>query len=297
MFTKLLTRAAAVVMLASGISLVPVVALAVTLVLPSSAAMAAAHYNQVAQSPPAQVMSVHSTPAKLSAGGGTVVVSSTVRNATSCQLLLLSHQPFRVVYASNVRPCTSAFTAHVVIGRNTSPLPRTVAFALIARGGKSAFTGRFYVALAGRLQTPPTTTPPTTTPPTTTPPTTTPPTTSPSSQALLQAWVDNTLTPDLNEMNADSEEWSNCVEANGGDAYGCESYAAQLEADATVAESDSEAPNPTVQSAWGAYLSDEVTSWTDDADDDFSGAATAANQAVTDLNQLTAAIAAQGITA
>jgi hypothetical protein len=274
-------------MLATGISLVPVVALAVTLVLPSSAAMAAAHYNQVAQSPPAQVMSVHSTPAKLSAGGGTVVVSSTVRNATSCQLLLLSHQPFRVVYASNVRPCTSAFTAHVVIGRNTSPLPRTVAFALIARGGKSAFTGRFYVALAGRLQTPPTTTPPTTTPPTT----------SPSSQALLQAWVDNTLTPDLNEMNADSEEWSNCTEANGGDAYGCESYAAQLEADATVAESDPEAPNASVQSAWGAYLSDEVTCWTDDADDDFSGAVTAGNQAATNLNQLTAAIAAQGITA
>ena len=62
---------------------------------------------------------------------------------------LLSQQSFPVVYASNARSCSGSFTARVTIGRNPSPINRTVAFALIARGSASLFTAGFYVTLAG----------------------------------------------------------------------------------------------------------------------------------------------------
>ncbi len=95
------------------------------------------------------VLSVHATPGALPAAGGPVQVTGTVRNAASCQLVLLSHQSFPVVYSHN--PTTACrhgtFSAHVVIGANPTPVTRIVAFALVARNGPFSFTGPFYVSL------------------------------------------------------------------------------------------------------------------------------------------------------
>ncbi len=94
------------------------------------------------------VPSVSVSPSALPSRGGQVMVTARVKHASSCQLELLSKQSFPVVYASNVRPCASNFTAHIIVGGNPSPVYRTVAFALVVRGGSSAFTGHFYVGLA-----------------------------------------------------------------------------------------------------------------------------------------------------
>ncbi len=94
------------------------------------------------------VLSVSASPSALPSQGGQVTVAATVKHASSCQLELLSKQSFPVIYASNVRPRTSSFTAQVIVGGNPSAVYRTVAFALVARNGSSAFTGYFYVDLA-----------------------------------------------------------------------------------------------------------------------------------------------------
>ena len=107
---------------------------------------------------PARVLKVFAIPATLPAGGGALEVKGSVQHATSCQLQLLSHQSFPVVYSHNpTNSCQGGnYSAHMVIGANPSRMSRTVAFALVARNQSSAFTGRFYVNLAAR--TPPTTT-------------------------------------------------------------------------------------------------------------------------------------------
>jgi hypothetical protein len=92
-----------------------------------------------------------------------VAVTARVSHATSCQLELLSKQSFAVVYASNDRPCSSRFTAHVIVGPNPTGVHRTVAFGLVARNKASAFTGRFYVGVAPSPHPVPTTTVATTT--------------------------------------------------------------------------------------------------------------------------------------
>ena len=117
--------------------------------------------------PGAAVLSAYATPNPLPSVGGHVTVTGRVEHATSCQLKLLSHQSFPVVYSDNPTSCTSgAYSADLVIGANPSPVRRTVAFALVASNETSSSTGRFYVAL---LPSPPTSTTTTTTsPPTTT---------------------------------------------------------------------------------------------------------------------------------
>ena len=65
------------------------------------------------------IESVSAVPSTLPAPGGIVTVTAALRHASSCQLELLSHQSFPVVYASNVRPCASTFMAHVIVGSNT----------------------------------------------------------------------------------------------------------------------------------------------------------------------------------
>jgi hypothetical protein len=94
------------------------------------------------------VLSVRATPSTLGYAGGTVQVAGEVKAAKSCQLQLLSHQGFPVVYASNKRPCANTFSARVTIGANPSPVARVIAFALVARNGSREFSGRFYVLLA-----------------------------------------------------------------------------------------------------------------------------------------------------
>ncbi len=110
--------------------------------------------------PPA-VLSVSASPGALGPQGGPVTVRGKVSHASSCALELLSKQSFPVVYSANSRPCTSGFTAHVIIGPNPSTVHRTVAFALVARSNGMAFTSRFYVGLASWP--PPTTLPAATT--------------------------------------------------------------------------------------------------------------------------------------
>jgi hypothetical protein len=249
----------------------------------------AAFYLTLAGSPPVQINSVTATPTELPAGGGTVVINGILRNATTCHLQLLSQQDFPVVYATNVRSCSTSFTARVTIGRNPTPINRNVSFALSARGDASLFTARFYVTLAAGSSQSNSATPPTTAPPTT------PPTTSSSAHAALQAWVDNTLDPEVATLTNDLGAINNCNDANGDDGYGCESYGSQLESDATSAESGPEAPNASVESAWSAYLTDNVNIGTDTANDDFSDLETALNQAETDINSLIAVLAAQGL--
>jgi hypothetical protein len=76
-------------------------------------------------------------------------VTGSVKDAKTCRLELLSQQGFPVGYASNLRPCTDHFTAHVVVGPNTSAAHRTITFALVVSNGPSSFTGTFYVGMAG----------------------------------------------------------------------------------------------------------------------------------------------------
>lgn len=107
-----------------------------------------------------KVLSLRTSPIALPPGGGQVTVTARVEHATSCQLRLLSKQSFPVVYASNARPCSLTFTAHVMIAGNGSPVRRTVAFALVARGSSGTITRYFYVALGAFQPTPATTTVP-----------------------------------------------------------------------------------------------------------------------------------------
>ena len=96
------------------------------------------------------VLSVDAAPSSLGSHGGSVIVAAKLRNATSCQLRLLSRQSFPVTYASNVRPCAARFSAHVTIGANPSEVARTVAFALVVRNGYRNSSAVFYVVLAAR---------------------------------------------------------------------------------------------------------------------------------------------------
>ena len=144
--------------------------------------------------PHALVLSVRAGPSALHQWGGTVVISGRVRNATSCQLVLLSHQGFPVIYSHN--PTTSCrggkYSAHVTIGSNPTDVQRLITFVLVARNARSSFRGWFYILLAPHVphHSPQHTAPPTTAttvPTTVTTATTAPPptsTTSPPSSAV-----------------------------------------------------------------------------------------------------------------
>jgi hypothetical protein len=106
----------------------------------------------------AVVVAAGAIPSQLGRSGGTVVVTGKVEDATTCQLKLLSKQPLPVVYSGSSRPCSSGFTAHVVIGPNHSALRRTITFALVARNKTSSYVRHFSVGLAGPPPPPTTTT-------------------------------------------------------------------------------------------------------------------------------------------
>ncbi len=84
----------------------------------------------------------------LGPGGGVLTVRARVEDAASCQLRLLS-TTLAVVFASNVRPCTSTFSAHVTVGANTKAEGQVITFELLVRKGPEASSGRFYIAIAG----------------------------------------------------------------------------------------------------------------------------------------------------
>lgn len=94
------------------------------------------------------VLSAYAKPAAVGPHGGQVTVYARLKDAATCQLELLSRQGFPVVYASNVRPCSADFGAHITIGANTTAVERHVAFGLVARNGAQSSTGRFWVNVA-----------------------------------------------------------------------------------------------------------------------------------------------------
>jgi hypothetical protein len=175
-------------------------------------------YVELGPLPAPAVLSVSGSPSQLGPQGGRLTVTARLKHAISCQLELLSRQSFPVVYASNVRPCTSSFTAHVVIGANPSPVHRTVALALVARDGTSAFTGYFDVGMAASLRPVTTTTPPaaaTTLPPaaTTTVPAAT--TTVPTVTTTVPSTVTTTTVATSGVPQTTSDNWSG-YEVTGG---------------------------------------------------------------------------------
>ena len=80
-----------------------------------------------------EVLSAYATPSALGPSGGRVTVMGRVKHPHDCQLEVLSRQIIPIVCFSTTRPpCQNgAFSAHVLIGANPSPLKRTVAFALV----------------------------------------------------------------------------------------------------------------------------------------------------------------------
>ena len=127
----------------------PIVGLAAVLGLLVLGSLGLAAPSALAATAPPTVLSASATPSALGPAGGQVIVSGTVKNANTCQLVLLSRQSFPLVYSHN--PTTACqggnYSAHVTIGANPSATKRTVAFALVARNGTYSSRGYFYVAL------------------------------------------------------------------------------------------------------------------------------------------------------
>jgi hypothetical protein len=95
------------------------------------------------------ITSLKPYPVQVGHHGGTVALVAALKDAATCELELLSHQDFPVVYASNARLCTSNFSAVVTVGANPTSVDRTVAFALVARNGEKSVTARVYIVVAG----------------------------------------------------------------------------------------------------------------------------------------------------
>ncbi len=106
----------------------------------------------LAASPPGprpQVLSVGVSPGRLGATGGPFRVDARATGASTCQLRLVSKEPFAVVYSHNARSCASGhFAARVVVGAPPAPRVRELRFALVARRGAQVSARRFSVALA-----------------------------------------------------------------------------------------------------------------------------------------------------
>ena len=119
---------------------------------------------RLAALPAATVLKAQAAPAELPASGASFTITGVVAHAASCQLELLSRQSFAVVYSHNAKSCRGgAYSARVTVGPNTTGVPRTVAFALVARNAAFASTSRLYVVLAPASKPATTPVPPTTT--------------------------------------------------------------------------------------------------------------------------------------
>jgi hypothetical protein len=127
---------------------VAVLVMLVLATLVPTATAGASTVNAAAVVPAPSVLAVSATPSALSFHGGTVAVNGRVRNVTTCQLHLVSHQGFAVAYANGPRRCSSTFSAHVTIAANPTTVPRTVTFELVAHNGKKSSARRFFIRLA-----------------------------------------------------------------------------------------------------------------------------------------------------
>ena len=100
-------------------------------------------------------LSASATPASLSAGGGVVMVAGTVESATIASSSSCRPSRSRSSFRTTPEPARhGAFSAQVTVGPNTTPVQRTVAFALVASNSASTSMGRFYVLLAGAKPSP-----------------------------------------------------------------------------------------------------------------------------------------------
>jgi hypothetical protein len=98
---------------------------------------------------PVVIVSVDATPHELGPAGGTTTVQAFLQNATTCQLSDVT-DPYGVdfVFASNVRACSTTFTAHISFDANVDRVSETVTFALVAHNKTSRTTRDFKVVLA-----------------------------------------------------------------------------------------------------------------------------------------------------
>lgn len=109
--------------------------------IPAATAPGLANPVEAAAVPAPAVLSAYANPATLGAHGGrTLIVSRVKTSVTSCQLKLLSHQSFPVVYSTNARRCHVNFYAYVTVGANTRRTYRTVAFEVIGRNASGQFS-------------------------------------------------------------------------------------------------------------------------------------------------------------
>ena len=87
-------------------------------------------------------------PSALPPDGGALTVHARVPNQAVCQLGVLSHQRFPVIWSHAARPCSGRYTAKIVVGPNPTAVRRTIAFALNVRSGNTDHSERFYAYLA-----------------------------------------------------------------------------------------------------------------------------------------------------
>lgn len=99
--------------------------------------------------PPA-VLAATADPPRLGFHGGRTLVAGRVRTSVAtCQLKLLSKQPFPVVYAHGAKKCHINFYSYITVGPNPSLVHHTVKFEVIGRNAAGQFSrGVFDVRVA-----------------------------------------------------------------------------------------------------------------------------------------------------
>lgn len=109
---------------------------------------AAARPPRDARSP--AIVSVRADPPALGyLGGRTLVAGRASASVTTCQLKLVSHQSFPVVYNGKAKRCHLKFHSYVTVGVNPSRIYRSVAFELIGRNAAGQFSrGMLFVQVA-----------------------------------------------------------------------------------------------------------------------------------------------------
>lgn len=107
-------------------------------------------YNEPALLPASVIYAVSASPPVLGPHGGIAQVHKVTEHSATCQLKLLSHQSFPVVYATNARSCTG-FSPKITVGANPTTVERTVAFELVAKNGPKVKYGRFYITLLPKV--------------------------------------------------------------------------------------------------------------------------------------------------
>jgi hypothetical protein len=106
----------------------------------------------VSGTPRVRIVSVSAAPHTVVASGGTTSVMAKIRHGVVCQLRLLSHEAFPVVYPHAERGCTRGdFSARITVEANPSSVARTVVFEVLARNSWAATSQKFGVVIIGAV--------------------------------------------------------------------------------------------------------------------------------------------------